>query len=176
VVPSKGHYIKNRLRYYFGAPEQIGGIVPAETVKKFWQGEVTGSWFTRIKREDRFFANYGIGSSFGDQPLINDFSLGGPLRLSAFNADELRASNYVLGGVGYLKKVGRMADVLGGNIYLGGWFESGSAHDYWNDMSYRSSVSLAGVMETLLGPVYVGAAFDFDGRTRFYIGVGPLFR
>ena len=120
--------------------------------------------------------NYGVGSSFGEQPLINDFSLGGPLRLSAFNGDELRSSNYVLGGVGYLKKVGRLADVLGGNIYLGGWFESGSAHTDWDDMTYRSSVSLAGIMETLLGPVYMGTAFDFDGRFRFYVGIGPLFK
>ena len=176
VVPSKGHYVKSRLRYYFGAPEQTGGTVPIDSPQEFWQGEVTGSWFTRARREDRFFVNYGIGSSFGDQPLINDFSLGGPLRLSAFNGDELRSSNYILGGVGYLKKVGRLADVLGGNIYLGGWFESGSAHTDWDDMTYRSSVSLAGVMETLLGPVYMGTAFDFDGRFRFYIGIGPLFK
>ncbi len=117
-----------------------------------------------------------MGSSFGDRPLINDFSLGGPLRLGAFNNDELRSSNYVLGTVGYLKKVGRMADVLGGNIYLGGWFEQGSAHEFWDDMTYRSSVSLSTVLETLLGPVYGGASFDFDGRFRFYIGIGPLFK
>ena len=176
VVPSKGHYVKSRLRYYFGAPEQTGGTVPIDSPQEFLQGEVTGSWFTRARREDRFFVSYGVGSSFGEQPLINDFSLGGPLRLSAFNGDELRSSNYVLGGVGYLKKVGRLADVLGGNIYLGGWFESGSAHTDWDDMTYRSSVSLAGVMETLLGPVYMGTAFDFDGRFRFYIGIGPLFK
>ena len=144
VVPSKGHYVKSRLRYYFGAPEQTGGTVPIDSPQEFLQGEVTGSWFTRARREDRFFVSYGVGSSFGEQPLINDFSLGGPLRLSAFNGDELRSSNYVLGGVGYLKKVGRLADVLGGNIYLGGWFESGSAHTDWDDMTYRSSVSLAG--------------------------------
>ena len=178
VVPTKGHFMRSRLRYYFGAPAATGGA--AQTViaspQEFWQGEVTGSWFRRVHREDRLFVSYGLGSSFGEQPLINDFSLGGPLRLSAFNGDELRSSNYVLGGLGYLKRVGRMADVLGGNIYLGGWFESGSAHTEWGDMTYRSSVSLAGVMETLLGPVYLGTAFDFDGRYRFYIGIGPLFR
>ena len=70
VVPTKGHYIKNRLRYYFGAPEQTGGTRrPIDSPQEFWQGEVTGSWFTRVRREDRFFVNYGIGSSFGDQPL-----------------------------------------------------------------------------------------------------------
>ena len=176
VVPTKGHYMKSRLRYFWDAPEQTGGTVQVDSPQEFLQGEVTGSWFTRAKREDRLFVNYGIGSSFGDQPLFNDFSLGGPLRLSAFNGDELRASNYLLGGVGYLKKVGRLADVLGGNIYLGGWFEMGSAHTDWDDMDYRNSISLAGVMETLLGPVYLGSAFDFDGRVRFYIGIGPLFR
>ncbi len=82
----------------------------------------------------------------------------------------------MLGTVGYLKKVGRMADVLGGNIYLGGWFEQGSVHRAWDDMTYRSSVSLGTVLETLLGPVYGGTSFDFDGRFRFYIGIGPLFR
>ena len=126
-------------------PRQTGGTVQVDSPQEFLQGEVTGSWFTRAKREDRLFVNYGVGSSFGDQPLFNDFSLGGPLRLSAFNGDELRASNYLLGGVGYLKKVGRLADVLGGNIYLGGWFEMGSAHTDWDDMDYRNSVSLAGV-------------------------------
>ena len=178
VVPTRGHYVKSKLRYFFGAPGSSFGpdATTVASPQEFWQGEVTGSWFSRVHREDRFFVNYGIGSSFGDQPLINDFSLGGPLRLSAFNGDELRSSNYVLGGIGYLKKVGRLADVLGGNIYLGGWFESGSAHRAWDDMTYRSSVSLAGVMETLLGPVYMGTAFDFDGRFRFYIGIGPLFR
>jgi hypothetical protein len=32
------------------------------------------------------------------------------------------------------------------------------------------------VVETLFGPLYAGTAFDFDGRFRFYIGLGPLFR
>jgi len=176
VVPTRGNYVKARLRYFFGAPGAENLTTVLDSPQEFWQGEVTGSWFHRVHTEDRLFISYGAGSSFGDQPLINDFSLGGPLRLGAFNNDELRSSNYVLGTVGYLKKVGRMADVLGGNIYLGGWFEQASAHQTWDDMTYRSSVSLGTVLETLLGPVYGGVAFDFDGRFRFYIGIGPLFK
>jgi NTE family protein len=176
VVPTKGHYVTTRLRYFFSAPRADGRFDALPSPQEFWQGEIRGSWFRRVKTEDRLFISYGVGSSFGDQPLINDFSLGGPLRLGAFNNDELRSSNYVLGTVGYLKKVGRMADVLGGNIYLGGWFEQGSAHRVWDDMRYRSSVSLGTVLETLLGPVFGGASFDFDGRFRFYIGIGPLFK
>ncbi|BCS35135.1 patatin [Luteitalea sp. TBR-22] len=178
VVPTRGLYLRSKLRYFFDAPE-YETLVPRDDLtnpQEFWQGEIAGNWFTRVKREDRLFVTYGVGTSFGETPLVNDFSLGGPLRLSAFNNDELRAANYVMGGVGYLKRVGRLADVLGGNIYLGGWFEQGSAHDEWGDMRYRSSVSLGTVVETLFGPLYAGTAFDFDGRFRFYIGLGPLFR
>jgi len=32
------------------------------------------------------------------------------------------------------------------------------------------------VMETLLGPIFGGASFDFDGRFRVYVGRGPFFR
>lgn len=174
VVPTRGTYATGRLRYFFGAPRDQSGTLPS--VQEFWQGEFSGSWFRRAGGEDRLFVTYGVGSSFGDQPLINDFSLGGPLRLGAFNQDELRASNYVLGTFGYLHKIGRLSDVLGGNIYLSGWFEQGSVHDHWDDMRYRSSVSLGAVLETLLGPVYGGGSFDFDGRLRFIIGLGPLFK
>ncbi len=176
IVPTRGNYVKARLRYFFGAPETEGGAGEIRSLQEFWQGELTGSWFRRVRTEDRLFLSYGVGSSFGEQPIINDFSLGGPLRLGAFNQDELRSTNYVLGTIGYLHKVGRMADVLGGNIYLGGWFEQGSAHTRWDDMSYRSTVTLSAVLETLLGPVYGGASFDFDGRLRWYVGIGPLFK
>lgn len=175
IVPTRGHHVRSRLRYFVDAP-QSQGATPFESPQEFWQGEVTGSWFRRAKQEDRFFVQYGLGTSFGENPLIADFSLGGPLRLGAFNNDELRNANAVYATVGYLKKVGRLSDVLGGNIFLGGWFEQGSAHATWDDMSYRHSVSLGTVMETLLGPVFGGASFDFDGRFRLYIGLGPFFR
>jgi NTE family protein len=178
VVPTRGNFVRGRLRYHFDAPDYIGapGQPTQASITDFWQGELSGSWFHRVGSADRMFVTYGVGSSFGDHPVINDFSLGGPLRLGAFNNDELRSDNYVLGTVGYLHTIGRLADVLGGNIYIGGWFEQGSVHEYWDDMTYRSSLSLGTVMETLLGPVYAGTSFDFDGRFRFYVGIGPLFK
>ena len=176
VVPTRGHFMRGRLRYFFNAPEVEFEAAAIPSVQKFWQGEVSGSWFRRVHREDRLFVQYGIGSSFGEEPLVNDFSLGGPLRLGAYNNDELRSSNYLLMTAGYLRKVGRLSDVLGGNIYLGGWVEQGSAHPRWDDWHYRHSLSLGLVMETLLGPVFGGASFNADGRLRFYVGIGPLFR
>jgi NTE family protein len=72
--------------------------------------------------------------------------------------------------------MGRLPDVLGGNIFVGGWFEQGSVFETWDDAGYRSSISLGAVLETLIGPVFTGASLDFDGRFRLYIGVGPLLR
>lgn len=176
VVPTRGHFMRGRLRYFFNAPEVSADRERIPSVQKFWQGEVLGSWFRRVRREDRLFVQYGLGTSFGEQPLVNDFSLGGPLRLGAYNNDELRDNNYLLATAGYLKKVGRLSDVLGGNIYLGGWLEQGSTHARWDDLSYRHSASLGLILETLLGPVFGGASFDVDGRFRLYVGLGPIFR
>ena len=175
VVPSHGHFVRSRLRHYFDAPQSEGGG-PVPSPQEFWQAEILGSWFERVRGQDRLMVSYGIGSSFGEDPLIADFSLGGPLRLGAFNNDELRNANYVYATAGYLKQIGRLADVLGGNIFAGGWYEQGSVHADWREMSYRSSVSFGALAETLLGPVFGGASFDFDGRFRLYISLGPLFR
>jgi NTE family protein len=179
LVPTHGLHQTAELRYYFGAPEAVGLSpgVTVESVQEFWQAEVTGSWFTRARnRKDRLFFKYGLGSSFGEDPLINDFALGGPLLLGAFNNDELTGSNYVLGTVGYLVGVGRLPDVLGQNIFLGAFFEQGSAFDEWDDATYRSSVTVGAILETLLGPIFGGLSADFDGRFRAYVAIGPIFR
>jgi NTE family protein len=176
LVPSRGLYQTARLAYYFAAPDATDPVrFPSD--QEFLQGEVEGSWFRRVGQgQDRLFLRYGLGTSFGSHPLLADFSLGGPLRLGAFNNDELRNANYLLGTVGYLRQTGRLPDVLGGNIFLGGWFEQGTVFDEWDDARYRSSVSLGAIAETLIGPVFGGASFDFDGRYRVYIAIGPLFR
>jgi hypothetical protein len=128
------------------------------------------------KEPDRVFICYGADTSFGDRPLVETVSLGGPLRLGAINNEDLRGANYLLGTVGYLRGIGRLPDVLGGSVLVGGWFEQGTAFADWDRAKYQSSISVGGVMETLFGPVFGGASVDFNGRYRFYISIGPLFR
>jgi NTE family protein len=178
VVPTRGLYQTAIVRYFFSAPEAEvpAGLPPVESIQEYWQAEVMGNWFTRAHHgRDRIFARYGAGTSFGDTPLVNNFGLGGPFLLGAFNNRELTGPNYLLGTVGYLKGVGRLPDVLGGNLFLGGWFEQGTTFDHWDSAKYRSSVSFGAIAETLFGPVFGGASFDFDGRFRLYVAIGPLF-
>jgi NTE family protein len=178
LVPTRGLRLRSSLRRFFSAPtasEQSATFV--DSPQNFTSGEVRTSWFRRsASRADRLFVIGEVGTSFGDHPLVNDFALGGPLRLGAFNNDELRGDNYLLGVGGYLHGIGRLPDVLGGSIFLGGWLEGGSAFDNWDNKDWKSDATVGLILETLLGPVFVGGSIGFTGGGRFYIALGPLFR
>jgi NTE family protein len=179
IVPSRGIYASGSIRRYFSSPDVTAGAENPTTLEnpdEYWQGEATGSWFTRVRGQDRIFARMAGGSSFGELPLFNRFTLGGPLRMSAFNNDELRGANYLFAAGGYLYRAGRLPDVMGGNIFLGSWLEGGSAFDKWNDAKWRGDAGFGLIMETLIGPVFAGGSIGFDGHGRFYVGVGPVFR
>jgi NTE family protein len=76
---------------------------------------------------------------------------------------------------GYLRGVSRLPDFLGGPIFLGGWFENGSAFDHLDTAKLRSNGSVGAILDTLIGPVLLGGSFSFSGDWRYYIGVGRLF-
>jgi NTE family protein len=178
MVPSRGLRVRSALGYFFDTPD----IVDAEgavlrTAKDVPQAEVVTSWFTRVRTRQRLFLSGGAGTSFGEDPGINQFRLGGALRLGALNTDEVRGNNYLLGVVGVLHEWFRLPDVLGGNVYLGGWLEQGSAYDRWADASYESSLSAGIIIETLFGPTFLGYSQSLNqGSGRFYIALGPFLR
>jgi NTE family protein len=179
LVPTRGWRIRSSLRQFFEAPDPINvpDGVSFENPNEFTSGEIRTSWFRRVRnRTDRIFAIGEGGTSFGDHPLVNDFALGGPLRLGSFNNDQLRGDNYLLFGGGYLRGIGRMPDVLGANIFLGAWAEVGSAFDDWDTKDWKSDVTGGVILETLLGPVFLGGSVGFHGGGRFYVSLGPFFR
>lgn len=179
LVPTRGFRLRSTLRQYFEAPTASSALdgVEFESPQSFTSGEVRTSWFRRVRGGgDRLFIIGEAGSSFGESPLVNDFSLGGPLRLGSFNNDQLRGDNYLLFGGGYLRGFGRMPDVLGGSIFLGAWVEGGSVFDDWDDQDWKSDITGGAILETLLGPVFIGGSIGFQGGGRFYVSLGPFFR
>jgi NTE family protein len=178
LVPSRGLYLKTAMRYYFDTPEIVDteGIVVTNT-GEVPQGEVTASYFRRVRTRQRLMLAGGAGTSFDHNPGINEFRLGGALRVGALNTDEVRGDNYVLGVVGLLHEWFRLPDVLGGNVYLGGWLEQGSAFDSWQDAKYQSALSAGILIETLFGPTFLGYSQSLNsGNGRFYVALGPLLR
>ena len=178
LVPSRGTYLRTWLRYNFDTP----AIVDSEGAELLHprdvpQGEARVSWFKRVRPRQRLFLSGGAGTSFGEDPGFNQFRLGGPARLAAFNNDQIRGDNYVLGVGGLLYEWFRLPDVIGANAYAGGWLEQGSAFNAWNDAEYRAAASVGIVLETILGPAFLGFSQSLtDGNNRFYLALGPFLR
>jgi NTE family protein len=178
LVPSRGLRTRAAFRYYFDTPEIVdtNNNVLA-TARDVPQGEVHSSWFKRVGTRQRFFLSGGGGTSFDHDAGFNFFTLGGPFRLGSYNNDELSGDNYLLGVVGVMHEWARLPDVLGGNIYLGGWLEQGSAFNAWRDAEYKASLSGGVIIETLFGPAFLGYSQSLsDGGGRFYVALGPFLR
>jgi NTE family protein len=176
VIPTGGMLASAGLQYVFDGPN-ISGIQTRRSSVRLWQFQGDANRFWSFGERNRAFVVGSLGTSFDSSPLPTDqFPLGFPLHLGAYNVGEIRGDHeYVVTG-GYLRQLGRMPDFLGGPIFAGGWLENGDTFDDWRDATVRTHVSLGVIMETLVGPVLVGGSAGFDGRWRTFIGVGRLFR
>src|SRR5262249_41120618 len=126
---------------------------------------------------NRLFAYGGLGTSFDTEPLpTNQFALGSPFRLGAYDFGELRGSHYYIATGGYLRQIARLPDFMGGPVFPGSWLENGDAFDGWSHATWRSNAGVGVVMDTLVGAVIFAGEWGFNGRWRTYLGVGRLFR
>jgi hypothetical protein len=146
------------------------GVTRAEvTLSSFWS-------IGHVRRRNRVFVAGGAGTSFDGHPLPTEqFALGGPFRLGAFDIGEQRGDHYIVATGGYLRQVARLPDFLGGPVFAGAWMDSGSAFDVWKDMDYAVQASGGIVVDTLLGPGFVATSVGFDGKWRVYFGIGRIF-
>jgi NTE family protein len=177
VVPRRGLNAVTKARYFFDAPTPD---VPTDrSTSGVTQAQAGVTWFWSLDRaaRNRLFVAGGAGTSFGDHPLPTDqFVLGGPLRLSALDIGEQRGDNFMLVSGGYLRQVARLPDFLGGPILAGGWLENGSAFDDWDSRDFQTNVTGGIIADTLIGPLFVAVSSGFHGPSRFYIGIGQIFR
>jgi NTE family protein len=177
IVPSRGVHTVAELRHYLNSP--IPDVETDRATEGVTQFEARMSWAWSLDRSarNRVFAIGGAGSSFGDHPLPTEqFTLGGPFHLSALDGGARRGDNFVLTTGGYLRQIARLPDFMGGAILAGGWLEFGSAFDDWDSATFDTNGSIGLIAETLLGPVFVGGSAGSDGASRFYVGIGRIFR
>jgi NTE family protein len=175
VVPSTGLRTVARLDHIFAAPDAPPEAETTRTNDGVTQLEGGASRFWSIRRRDRLFATLAAGSTWGEPLPTEQFQLGAPLRLGAYDVGAIRGNHYAVAAGGYLRGVGRLPDFLGGPIFLGGWVENGAAFDDADTARFRTNISIGGLADTLVGPMLVGASFDFDGAWRYYLAIGRLF-
>ncbi len=167
-VPTRGVLLRNTLNYFFESPGADG---------RFTQAETRLSAFHPAGERNILFAFGGGGTTFGDTAAApQQFTLGGPFRIGGYGFEELRASNYAQGGFGILHNPKFLPSFLGGKTYLGVWYEGGSAFERARLANYRQSFSGGAIIETPVGPVFLGGSVNENGRGRLYFSFGRVFK
>jgi NTE family protein len=177
IVPSTGVHATATLSHIFDSPAPPSTITTTRTNVGLTQAEGVATAFWSLRSlQDRVFLAGVAGTSFGGQPLPTEqFQLGQPFRLSAFELGELRGDHYIVASAGYLRGVAKLPDFIGGPIFVGGWLENGSAFNTLDTAKDYTNVGVGAILETLIGPLFAGASFSFDGRSRYYVSIGRLF-
>ena len=167
TVPTRGTRLAAEMRYYFNSPEKTGG---------FPQAEVTASTFKRLGERGSAFAAGLFGTTFNrDAAPAQQFTLGGPFRLGAYDRDEFRGNHYILAALGYLHPISELPPLLGGRINAIGWLDAGGAFRDFGDMQLRGEVNLGLVLDTRLGPFSLIGSYGEGGRAKIYFSFGRFF-
>jgi NTE family protein len=137
------------------------------------EGQVTGavSWGAHT---------FNLSASGGtnldtDLPAYDTFTLGGPLRLSAYRIDEFAGRQMTFGRLMYYNRALALPDVLGSGVYIGGSLEAGRMQDRFDGQSGAGTILSGSVFlaaNTFLGPAYFGLGIGEAGRWSLYLLLG----
>ena len=176
VVPAGGVYSQIRLTHTINGPELVGEVpFGYDSSLSQLSGSANRMW--SLGERNRVFAYGWLGTSFDAAPILPDqFALGTPFRLGAYDTGEIRGGHVWAASGGYLRQVGRLPDFLGGPVFAGAWLENGDAFDDWRDTTWRSNGGAGVVLDTIIGPMMLAGSWSFDGRWRTYVNIGRTFR
>jgi NTE family protein len=167
-VPTRGTEVRTLYTYSTQSPNSSGG---------YSQWDSTISHFIPVKSRGIIFGSGSGGTSFGATNLgLAGFSLGGPLRLSAYNRGELLGNDYFLAQGGYLYRLLNLNPVIGDSLYATGFYEIGKV---WGGVpgtpNLPNDISGALVVKTLFGPIFGGASIGDSDHRRWFFGLGRIF-
>ena len=101
AIPSRGMATSARMLYVFDGPVIDPPLPTARSSVNLSQFDTVGTSFHTVGSDNRVFVGWGLGTSFDNEPLsVNQFHLGQPFRLGAYDLGELRGDHYYLGTVG----------------------------------------------------------------------------
>ena len=166
-IPTRGIEFNNSLEHFFFAPDAPAGFTQAESKINFFHS----------LGNRNIVSEFGSGgTTFGKTaPLFQQFALGGLFNIGGYGSGEFRGSNYLKGGFGVLHKTFSAPAYIGGNLYFGGWYEGGSVFENFGTAKYRQSVTGGAVLETRIGPIFLGGSFGESGHRKLYFSLGRFF-
>ncbi|MEX2263036.1 MAG: patatin-like phospholipase family protein [Bryobacteraceae bacterium] len=162
LLPTDGLRVNAAGEWFFQAPGANSG---------FPRLSVNGSIYRTPAPRHTFFGSATAGTGFGENlPFLQQFTLGGPLRLAAFRLQEFRGDSVLYGAGGYIYELGRLPSFLGERFGATGWYEAGRIG---GDTNQGANAGI--VAETSLGTVFLGGTWGDGGRRRFYFTLGRFF-
>jgi hypothetical protein len=119
--------------------------------------------------------NLAGGAGPNEEALGTRFTMGGVYRLDALGRSQLNGSRYYYGGFRLLRALRSDSLSLFGKFYLSAGYELGNAWAMPESAWPRNSGSIGLLAETIIGVVYVGAAYGDEGDRRFFLRIGRVF-
>jgi NTE family protein len=166
-VPSRGALITAEGRWYAAAPQ-----APCQ----FPQAQIAGRFFVPVSRRGSVLIAGSLGTSFNrDAPPAQQFTLGGPFRMAAFERDYFRGNHLLEWQVGYLHQVARLPQLIGGRVAAIAWWEVGSAFHDFGKMQLRNTANGGVIFETLLGAMSLTGSWGEGGHGRIWFTLGRIF-
>ncbi|MFZ0360377.1 MAG: patatin-like phospholipase family protein [Terriglobales bacterium] len=168
MIPRRGARIESTFKFYDTAPGTRDSV-PTEELK-LGIAERTSQSSSLL-----FFASGGTSFSTKDTGFP-PFSLGGPLRLSAYGTNELLTNQYFLLQPAFLYKLWEISPVLKQNAYLMTMYEAGKAYGQPADNNKVAQDATVGVLfQTLFGPMFFGGSLGDSQHRKFFFQVGRFF-
>jgi NTE family protein len=167
IIPTDGHYLQADFRWYDNAPG-AGEAFPSL--------EVLAAYYHPLAEKSSLYFVARGGSTFGYRDTgTPQYFMGAPGFLSAYGVNELNGNQYYYSRAGYLYKLFTLPPFVGKNVYLTGSAEIGKMYGDPNAPKFSADGAGGIVVETALGPIYLGGSVGDTGHEKWFFQLGRLF-
>ena len=167
IIPRTGELVRVRAQWDNTAPGAHGGFPLAE---------VTAGIVRKISKPGSVLLQADAGSTFGYHDTgLPQFFLGGTGRLNAYGTNELRMDQYIYGRLGYIHQLFRLPPFIGNYVYATAAYEVAKAYDAPGASGLPTDGALGIVIDTILGPLSIGASYGDTGHHKVYFLLGRFF-
>jgi NTE family protein len=167
VIPTRGIRVDSETRWFSEHPGLTADLI---------QSEISISALLPLSRRGSGFLKASGGRDFRHEArLVQQFSLGGFSRLSAWDRGGFRSGRYALAVAGYLHDLAAMPAVLGDRLYVTAFAEAGRmfGDSMTDELLFDGALALG--TRSPLGAVWFGGAIGEGGRTQVFLRLGRFF-
>jgi len=167
LIPTRGIYVRLESRWFSEAENLVEDLV---------RTELEVSALVPVSQRGSVFLNFNAGrASRGTALPVQQFTLGGPFRLSAWNRGEFRDPRFGVASVGYLHDVAVLPPLVGDRLYAAGFYEVGRLYTAPNPSDLLHDFALAIGTRSPLGALWLGGAWGEGGQAKAFFRIGTLF-